>query len=251
MKKIKRRTQRNILIGICAGAVLLAAVLLIQGIRRITADRADTSEGVEYIKNVESEDVAAVEEKISRLESQEGADTAEKSIKERFSNAVVLGDSIAAGFSEYDILNASSVIAESDARLGHPESLIERAKAMSPQILFLSLDIRDVTAEDGGIDAFTEQYGTFLDTLQEELPNAHIFVNSIFPVQEKALESEPELGQTEQYNNALEELCDSRRVGFIDNTDIVEDQYYEEDGIHFQMSFYTVWAEHMAEVAAL
>ena len=67
----------------------------------------------------------------------------------------------------------------------------------------------------------------------------------------EALESEPELGQTEQYNNALEELCDSRRVGFIDNTDIVEDQYYEEDGIHFQMSFYTVWAEHMAEVAAL
>ena len=122
---------------------------------------------------------------------------------------------------------------------------------MSPQILFLSLGIRDVTAEDGGIDAFTEQYGIFLDTLQEELPNAHIFVNSIFPVQEKALESEPELGQTEQYNNALEELCDSRRVGFIDNTDIVEDQYYEEDGIHFQMSFYTVWAEHMAEVAAL
>ena len=150
MKKMKRRTQRNILIGICAGAVLLAAVLLIQGIRRITADRADTSEGVEYIKNAESEDVAAVEEKISRLESQEGADTAEKSIKERFSNAVVLGDSIAAGFSEYDILNASSVIAESDARLGHPESLIERAKAMSPQILFLSLGIRDVTAEDGG-----------------------------------------------------------------------------------------------------
>ena len=88
------------MIGICAGAVLLAAVLLIQGIRRITADRADTSEGVEYIKNAESEDVAAVEEKISRLESQEGADTAEKSIKERFSNAVVLGDSIAAGFSE-------------------------------------------------------------------------------------------------------------------------------------------------------
>ena len=161
MKKMKRRTQRNILIGICAGAVLLAAVLLIQGIRRITADRADTSEGVEYIKNAESEDVAAVEEKISRLESQEGADTAEKSIKERFSNAVVLGDSIAAGFSEYDILNASSVIAESDARLGHPETLIERAKAMSPQILFLSLGIRDVTAEDEGIEAFTEQYGTF------------------------------------------------------------------------------------------
>ena len=54
-----------------------------------------------------------------------------------------------------------------------------------------------------------------------------------------------------EYNAALEQLCDSQRVGYIDNTGIVEDQYYEEDGIHFNQSFFSVWAENMAEVAVL
>lgn len=239
------------MLAVCIAAVILAAVLLVRGIRRFTAARADTSEGVEYIKNAESADVTAVEEKISRLESQESADASQKSLKERFSNAVVLGDSVAAGFLEYDILNASSVIAQSSAPLDETDSLIERTKAMSPQIIFLSVGRQDLAETDGDTEAFTERYGLFLDALQEELPDAHIFVNSILPAAGDALEEQPAFKDLTEYNAALEELCDSRRVGFIDNTAIVQDQYYEDDGIHFQMSFYTVWAQHMAEVAAL
>ncbi len=76
-------------------------------------------------------------------------------------------------------------------------------------------------------------------------------MNSVFPAQEKVYEEEPAFEQVPEYNAALEQLCDSRRVGFIDNTAIVEDQYYEDDGIHFKESFFSVWAENMAEVAAL
>ena len=70
-------------------------------------------------------------------------------------------------------------------------------------------------------------------------------------MQEKAYEENPAFEQIGEYNAALEQLCDSRQVGYIDNTGIVEDQYYEEDGIHFNRSFFSVWAENMAEVAAL
>ena len=31
----------------------------------------------------------------------------------------------------------------------------------------------------------------------------------------------------------------------------IEDEYYEEDGIHFKANFYPIWAEKMAEVATL
>ena len=99
MKKMKRRTQRNILIGICIAAVLLLIILLIRGIGRLTAGHADTSEGIAYIENAESEDIAAIEEKISRLEEQDGTSGQDRSLKERFSQAVVLGDSVASGFS--------------------------------------------------------------------------------------------------------------------------------------------------------
>ena len=52
--------------------MLLLIILLIRGIGRLTAGHADTSEGIAYIENAESEDIAAIEEKISRLEEQDG-----------------------------------------------------------------------------------------------------------------------------------------------------------------------------------
>ena len=251
MKKMKRRTQRNILLGICVLAVIFLIVLLIRGIGRLTAGHADTSEGIGYIKNAEDEDITVIEEKISRLEEQDGEAGGERSLKERFSQAVVLGDAAALGFSEYNILNASSVAAEAGAHLDQADSLIQKTKELSPQIIFVSLGSSDVNDTNGDTARFTELYGDFLETLQTEIPDAHIFVNSVFPAQEKAYEENPAFEQIGEYNAALEQLCDSRQVGYIDNTGIVEDQYYEEDGIHFNRSFFPVWAENMTEVAAL
>ena len=251
MKKMKRKTQRNILLAVCIAVLALLAVIMIRGISRFTSGHADTSQGIEYIKNAEAADVTAIEDKISRLEAQDGSGKAERSLKERFSQAVVLGDSIVQGFSDYDILNASSVAAEVGVHLNELDGLISQAKELNPQIIFLSLGNNDVTATNGDIDKFTEEYGAFLETLRAEIPNAHIFVNSIFPVQEKVYEDDPSLKQIPEYNAALEKMCDSQRVGYIDNTDIVKEEYYEQDGIHFKISFYPVWAENMAEVAAL
>lgn len=251
MKKMKRKTQRNILLVICIVTLALLAVIMIRGIGRFTAGHADTSEGIAYIKNAETADVTAIEDKISRLEAQDGQGKTERSLKERFSQSVVLGDSIVQGFSDYDVLNASSVAAETGVHLDELDGLVSQAKELNPQIIFLSLGNNDVTATNGDIDRFTEEYGAFLDTLRAEIPNAHIFVNSIFPVQEKVLADEPALKQIPEYNKALEKLCDSQRVGYIDNTGIVKEEYYEQDGIHFKISFYPVWAENMAEVAAL
>ena len=53
------------------------------------------------------------------------------------------------------------------------------------------------------------------------------------------------------YNEKLEAMCEKKQIGYIDNSDIIEDEYYEEDGIHFKANFYPIWAEKMAEVATL
>ena len=251
MKKMKRRTQRNILLGICVLAVIFLIVLLIRGIGRLTAGHADTSEGIGYIKNAEDEDITVIEEKISRLEEQDGEAGGERSLKERFSQAVVLGDAAALGFSEYNILNASSVAAEAGAHLDQADSLIQKTKELSPQIIFVSLGSSDVNDTNGDTARFTELYGDFLETLQTEIPDAHIFVNAVFPVQESAVEKEPALANIADYNEKLEAMCEKKQIGYIDNSDIIEDEYYEEDGIHFKANFYPIWAEKMAEVATL
>ena len=164
---------------------------------------------------------------------------------------MVIGDSIAQGFAEFDVLTASSVTARTGAGLTQLDGQIEAAREINPATVFLSLGINDVIATNGDVDAFISDYTSVLNQIREELPGVNIFVNSILPAQQKAVSEESVYGQISEYNEALRVLCRSRDIGFIDNTELVQEEYYEQDGIHFRSEFYPLWAEHMAEVAAL
>ena len=251
MKRISRKRKRLWLLGACALVLILLVILAVQGIRRLTSPRVDTEQGVEYIKAAESEDIATIEQKISQLEQQDGGDDTDRSCKEKFASSVVMGDSITEGFSEYDVLNASSVVSKIGVHLNELDEQVQQVKELDPQVIFLAYGMNDVISTAGDTDQFLEEYETLVDQLREEVPNAHIYVNSIFPVTDSAVKKEPELAQISEYNTALKGMCDEMQVGFIDNTELVEDQYYEEDGVHFKAEFYPIWAERMAEVAAL
>ena len=255
MIKIKRKTRRYLILLGLAAAVVILAVLIVHGVRNVLHQETDTSAGLEYIRQEEAGSVAEIEDKINLLEQQERS-TAEdsedtRSVKEKFSGAVVIGDSVAQGFSEYDILNTSSVVSKIGVHLYEADELVTRAEALSPGKVFLALGRNDLAATEGDVDEFISQYTDVLDQIANDLPDANVFVNSIFPVQDSAIEDDPYLADIADYNTALKELCDSRSIGFIDNTDLVEDQYFEPDGQHFRADFYPIWAEHMAEVAAL
>lgn len=251
MKKLTRKDKRNIVIACIVVLAVLAAALIVRGVGKLMERSVDTTAGLEYIQGEEDRDVADIETKISQLEQQESGEEDDRSIKEKFANAVVLGDSIPRGFIEYDVLNASNVKAQTGAHLTQMDSQIEDAKAVSPLVVFISIGENDVTATNGDTDLFISQYTEVLDQISKELPGANVFVNSIFPVQEQAAEDEPYLTEIPAYNKALSELCGKREIGFIDNTELVQDQYYEPDGQHFTAAFYPIWAEHMAEVAQL
>lgn len=255
MIKIKRKTKRYlILLGLAAVAVILILVI-VHGVRSAFQRGADTSAGVEYIQQEEAGNVSEIENKISLLEQQENQGNEEgedaRSVKEKFGGAVVIGDSVTQGFSEFDILNTSSVVSKIGVHLYEADELIAQAKELSPGTVFLAFGRNDLAATEGDADEFISQYTEVLDKVAKELPDANIFVNSILPVQESAIEDDPYLENIADYNTALKELCDSRSIGFIDNTDLVQEQYFEPDGQHFKADFYPVWAEHMAEVAAL
>ena len=241
MKKIKQKTKRKIVLAVCVLAAALVIVLIVQGVRGLFYKKADTSAGLEYIHGEEKGDIAAIEKKIELLEKKDGEEgTGERSLKEKFTGAVIVGDSITEGFTEYDILNTSSVVAKIGVHLDELDEQIKQVKKLSPGIIFLSLGMNDVEHTNG--DA---------DELKKSVPGAHIFVNAIFPVQEKAVKEKPVFAEIENFNEKLKELCDKKRIAFIDSSDLMSDEYYEQDGIHFKASFYPVWAEKMAEVAGL
>lgn len=251
MKKLNRRTKQWIVLGVCAAAVLLLIIFLVRGVTKIIGGKADTSEGLKYIQQEEAGEISKIEEKISLLEQQDSSENDERSIKEKFDGAVILGDSIAEGFEEYDVLNASSVVAKIGVHLNELDDQIEQVKELSPRILFLSLGMNDVASANGDADAFVKSYKAVVEQIQSEVPDTHIFVNAVFPVQQKVIDEEAAYENIPEYNEALKKMCESMQIGYIDNSEIVEETYYEEDGIHFKASFYPIWAEHMAEVANL
>lgn len=252
MLKIKRKTKRYLIIAGLITAVIILAVLITHGVQSLVHRDTDTSAGLEYIKQEEAGDVAEIEAKISLLEKQDGEDGEDtRSVREKFGRAVVVGDSITQGFTEFDVLNASSVVSKIGVHLYELDDLIDQVKEISPGTVFLAMGMNDLSATEGDVNKFISQYTEVLNKIAEEVPDANIFVDSIFPAQENAVEDDPYLKHIPEYNEALKELCDSKGIGFIDNTDLVKDQYYEEDGQHFKADFYPLWAEHMAEVAAL
>lgn len=242
------------IVGAAFVTVLFLVIFAVEGIENLTKKKADTAEGLEIISRAEAAEAAAIETKIQNLEEQEkeeeqAEDT--RSIKEVFTSAVVMGDSITAGFSEYDILNASSVVAQIGAGLEGTEEPIEKLKEINPQVVFLSYGMNDIISTKGDTAAFSENYKNVVRQLKKEIPNMKIFVNSIFPVQQQEIEREPAFEHLEEYNEALREMCDKQQIAYVDNTDLVSERYYEEDGVHLKPDFYPVWAQRMAEVASL
>lgn len=250
--KIDRRKILFMIIGAIAVVVALFGVGKI--VQVMTTPSVDTAEGVELIQTEEAQDVQSIEAKIQEMEAQEKADEeadAKRTNKQKFVNSVVMGDSIAYSFAEYDVLDASSVVAKIGVSIVSIDEDLATVEQMVPDAIFLSYGMNDITNTNGDAQVYREQYKSVIDELKKELPNSRIFVNSIFPVQQKVLAEQPEFENLAQYNEMLSELCDEEKITFIDNTSLVEEKYYEPDGIHFVAEFYPIWADRMAEVASL
>lgn len=248
LSMIEKRKRWLLLFGVCL--LLFLCIALIEGISNRARMRVDTSQGLEIIKNAEAGDATAIELKIQSLDAQSqlGGD---RSLKEIFSSAVIMGDSLTQGFAEYDVLSSSSVVAEAGVSLAGLDTQIEKVKEINPQYIFLAYGLNDVIATKGDTAKFTELYKNAVKQIQAELPNARIFVNSLFPVRSDAAKEEPSYQEIDAYNEALQELCDQQQITFIDNTKLVEDSDYEEDGVHLKSLFYPRWAVRMAEVTSL
>lgn len=238
--------------GILVVVVLIAGIMIAEGISGMKKKKTDTSEGLKIIEQAESADVTAIETKIGQLEAKDSKGQEDtRSLKEIFGSAVVMGDSISEGFIEFDILNTSSVISKIGVELDELDEQVEQLVKVNPQVVFLTLGANDILATKGDEKAYIEQYKALIEEIQTKLPETKIFINSIFPVQKWRVEEEPLFEHIDAYNQALREMCDKLQIAYVDNTELVSERYYESDGMHFKSDFYPIWARRMAEFAAL
>lgn len=245
----KNKRDRNVVIGCLAVAAVLVIVSVGNDIvTGVSGKKVDASEGMAIIRQAEKADVTAIETKIQKLEEKESFGEEERSLKERFSSTVLFGDVLAEGFIEYDVLNVSSVVSDKGMKW---KEQIAKLKEVNPKVVFVAYCSSDILESDGDIKAYIKEYRKRIEGIREVLPEATIFVNSLLDVNASAAADEKQYKKLDDYNKALREMCDKLQIGFTDNSGITLAQYYEEDGVHFKSGFYSVWAERMAEVAAL
>ena len=108
--------------------------------------------------------------------------------------------------------------------------------------------MNDIAVTGGDAKVFKENYKEVLEDIREILPGAAIYINSIFPVQQMKIDESPVYGSLDTFNQTLRELAEEEGVTFIDNTEIVKEEYYEPDGVHMTSEIYRCGCN-MAEVA--
>lgn len=253
------KQKKKQILAVAGGLIIifLAVICVAAAVSHLSKSKVDTKEGLAVIKAAEAEDVKDIETKIQKLNEKDRADEdaanadGSRNFKSIFSSAVVMGDSITEALTEYNILNASSVVAKIGVELNDLDDEIETAAEINPQMIFLTYGTNDILATNGDTEEFIKEYKSVISKLQEKLPDTKLFVNSIFPVSQEKVAEEPLFAQIGEYNTALQEMCDANQLAYIDNTSLVSSQYYEDDGLHFKSEFYTIWLQHMAEVAEL
>lgn len=238
--------------------LLFLAGAAVVGIRSMNP-RPDITEGMKKLEEYNRVKTSDVESEVAALEKAE-ADEIEKRSKrpdsEKFKEAVIFGDFTAQGVYEQEVLGESYVFAREAACVHDPEGTgvaekLDEAAKKNPRVIFLLLGVNDASLEEGSPSAFEEDYRAFLDQVKEKLPDTRIYVNSILPVQQQAIDEAQGLSDIPEYNARLQQVCREVGVAYVDNSDLVTEECYKDDGKRMRQRYYTAWIKRAAEVAEL
>lgn len=255
-------------IFILGGSLLVLILIIILAVRlgsggdESSNAQPDTAAGIEYLRQLEAQDPAEVDEELKYLHQQRliemrderlrQLESGEISVWSLFEDYVLLGDSRAVGFYYFDFLPESRVLAESGATIRNLEEHIPDIVKLNPSMLFLCYGLNDVSI---GIwsapEEYAEEYADIIAEIRKELPDVSIYISSILPARDPAFEQSSAWYDIPQYSAAVEAMCEENGCYYVDNDALAEEyaDLWEVDGIHVQKDFYPHWAANMiAEV---
>lgn len=246
-RKLKKRRSgiKLALIGMAAiAAVSVPAIAAIQG-DSAGKERVAVSTGLAYIQTLEKKDITRVQNAIKTIkaaEKKEIVDVENIDVWSQFSDTVIMGDSRAASFYEYEFLDQRRVLAASgDTILSIPDWMDELSN-LNPSNVILSYGMNDIelgvwpTAE-----AYMADVQEMIDMIHRTVPDATIYMNSIIP----AVGDLEEYKDIPEWNIYIKQYCESHGIPYIDLSDVVaaHTDLYEPDGAHVAVGFYEYWAK--------
>ncbi len=168
-----------------------------------------------------------------------------------FANSVVVGDSIAYGMLQTDLLLSSSVVAEVGANLSNLTEMIPQVQSLNPAHIFLYCGFNDIGMCRGDREEYYSDFVSYITQLQAACPGVPIYINHlVVPLNLDTLEN-AEYGETDQYNAIIDQVASEYGLTVVETADLVEEEFYYKDGYHMIYPFYPRWLRRMAEAGGL
>lgn len=98
-----------------------------------------------------------------------------------FDNAVFVGDSFVAGIDAYKYLKSNRLVYDNNWTTGKASNAAERIGATNASKVFIEIGLNDLNNGKSADKTF-ESYKELVDDIKAKLPNAKIYVISLFPV---------------------------------------------------------------------
>lgn len=240
MKQKRRKRLSFILLILLLGG----SCLEIKHILKVRRIEKEIRKGIQALENLESKDVSDVENKIHNMNKKYKLNNKQEDsrrIKDIFDSIVFMGDSLTEPLSFYNILNDNSVVGiKGRDVIKARKNDLGTVKNLNPEKIVMMYGMNDLLLFKNASE-FIKNYKLLVSDVKKELPNTEVYINSIFPVQEKAFKRNCMFGNVEAFNNALKEMCNDMGIKFIDTRNLVNDNMYEPDGIHMKAEFYSPW----------
>lgn len=232
--------KKRVLIVFISGVIILIAVIII--FYNITSQKDKLNEAVNVLVSLENQDLYTMEERIDFIK-RKAVDA--NNYSALFGSSVVFGDSIAEGLGLYGFLDSSSLVAVMGKSIENSMEDVPTLVNLAPRNIFFELGLNDISHPYSTLESYISSYENLIDSVRSELPNAKIYICSIFPVTDVALQDEPEFNQIDAYNTALLEMAKRKNVTYIDTYTLLKNnpQYHTEDGIHVIREFYPMWMD--------
>ena len=209
-----------------------------------------------YIKELESIDVAPIENQIFENNKQKlilEDDIAPDKVFRNLTDlgTVILGDSRASGFSEFNFMDRSRVLATIGGSIYNIPSFMPELQNLNPKNIIISYGLNEIPYYMDPA-AFAESNKTFVNellfymsNLKAQFPNANIYFSSILPVTDAVVAERSGYAIIPSRNAAIEKMCKENGFHFIDITPYANANIhmYGADGMHVFPEFYPIWGK--------
>lgn len=169
------------------------------------------------------------------------------SIRRRFDNAVFTGDSMAQGLVSFELFDENHVKFLRGASVGEFDPQIQAAIDTLPDYFIFFTGCNNVSTYINDPTEYYRQFVSRIEWVKSALPDTEIYVICMLPASDHFIQYENyHVARQPEYDAQLKLVCQDTGVHYVDCHWMVRQELYLEDGLHFNLAFYTVLIKFLA-----